>query len=50
MNWVVPIFVSVLYVHLFNAVANLYFESDRTMTWMDLYHRFAPPVKVTIEL
>lgn len=50
MNPTIPIIVTVLYVHLFNAIAELYFDSNQTMTWSDLYRRFAPPMKVTIEL
>ena len=50
MKWVIIVAVVLLYVHLFNALASLYFESDRMMSWHDLYRRFMPPVKVTVEL
>jgi hypothetical protein len=49
MNWTIPIFVSVLYVHLFNAIATMYFDSDRQLTLMDLGKRFIPHAKIHIE-
>jgi hypothetical protein len=49
MNWTVPIFVSVLYVHLFNAIATLYFESERQLTLADLGKRIIPHMKIHIE-
>jgi len=50
MKWVIVVAVILLYVHLFNAIASLYFDSGYTMSWRDLYRRFMPPVKVTVEL
>lgn len=50
MNWVVAIFVVVLYVHLFNAIAKMYLDSDRTMTLYDLYRRVVPPTDFHIRL
>lgn len=50
MNWIVVIFVIVLYVHLFNAIATLYLDSDRTMTLQDLYRKFVPPMDFHIRL
>jgi hypothetical protein len=50
LEWVVIVVVVMLYIHLFNAVANLYFDSLQTMTWKDLFHRFVPPVEITIKL
>ena len=35
--WVIAILVILLYVHLFNIVAPMYLDSDRTMTIMDLW-------------
>ena len=49
-GWIVSIFVATLYIHLFNAIANLYLDSGRTLGLTDLYRRFFPPVKVSIEL
>lgn len=37
MKWVIAILVVLLYVHLFNAVAPMYFASDRTLTLVDLW-------------
>ncbi len=50
MNWILVILVVLLYVHLFNAIARLYFESGRTLTLRDLWRRFFPGVKIQIEL
>lgn len=30
------------YVHLFNTIAKLYFDSDRTLTLEDLYYKVVP--------
>ena len=48
--WLVFLAVLVLYVHLFNAIAHQYFESDRTMTLRDIWRRFVPSGKIVIEL
>lgn len=48
--WIVAIFVATLYIHLFNAIAKMYLDSGRTLVLTDLYRRFFPPVKVSIEL
>jgi hypothetical protein len=50
MKWLILIAVLVMYVHVFNVVANLYFESNRTLTLNDIWKKFAPPLRVTIEL
>ena len=50
MKWAIVIVVLVLYVHLFNAIANQYFDSGYTMTWKDITKKFMPPAKITIEL
>ena len=50
MNWIVVLIVILLYVHLFNAIANLYFDSGRSLGLHDLYRRFLPPVKISIEI
>lgn len=49
-GWIVSIFVATLYIHLFNAVAKMYLDSGRLLGLSDLYRRFVPPVKVSIEL
>lgn len=38
------------YVHLFNKIAGLYFESGRTLTLEDLYRRVVPPTDFHIQL
>ena len=50
MNWVVAVFVLIFYVHLFNVVAKMYFDSDRKLTLADIWHRFVPPMKLSIEV
>ena len=37
MNWYIPLLVILLYVHLFNAISPLYFDSGRQMTLTDLW-------------
>ena len=49
-GWIVSIFVATLYIHLFNAIAKMYLDSGRMMGLTDIYRRFFPPVKVSIEL
>lgn len=49
-QWYIFLAVSVLYVHLFNAVATAYFDADQKMTWTDLYRRFIPPTEVVVHL
>ncbi len=48
--WIVGIFVAMLYVHLFNAIARMYLDSGRSLGLTDLYRRFLPPMKISIEL
>jgi hypothetical protein len=50
MKWLIALVVLILYVQLFNILATKYLESDRTLTLADLYRRFVPPVKITIEM
>ena len=38
------------YVHLFNTIAKLYFDSDRTLTLEDLYRKVVPPTEFHIQL
>jgi hypothetical protein len=49
-GWIVSIFVATLYIHLFNAIAKMYLDSDRMLGLTDLYRRVMPPVKISIEL
>ena len=48
-TWLIFLSVLVLYVHLFNAIAGQYFESNRTLALSALWRRFVPSGKVTIE-
>ena len=50
MEWIIVLFVIVLYVHLFNAIAKLYLDSGRSMTVYDLYRRVVPPTDFHIRL
>ena len=50
MKWFVFLVVVVLYIHLFNAIAKLYFDSNRQMTLKDLWRRFFPGMKFTVEI
>jgi hypothetical protein len=49
-TWLISLVVLVLYVHLFNAIASWYLDSNRTLEWKDLWAKFTPPVKITIQL
>jgi hypothetical protein len=48
--WVIAIFVVTLYVHLFNAIANMYFDSNRSLTLGELWRKSVPPIQVTLTL
>ena len=52
MNETIIIIVAVLftYVHLFNKIAGLYFDSERTLTLIDLYRKVVPPTDFHIQL
>jgi hypothetical protein len=50
MRWLIVVLVLLLYVHLFNAIARLYFESGRTLALKDIWRRFFPGIKIQIEL
>ena len=50
MEWIVVSAVVMLYVQLFNQIANLYFDSNRTLTLTDVYRRFVPPMDFHIQL
>ena len=50
MNWIVAVFVIVFYVHLFNVIAKLYFDSERRLTLGDVWRKLVPPMKFSIEL
>jgi len=49
MQWLIVVLVALLYVHLFNAIARLYFDSDQTLTLVDLWRRFFPVVSLRLE-
>ena len=38
------------YVHLFNQIAGLYFDSSRTLTLEELYRKVVPPTDFHIQL
>ena len=38
------------YVHLFNIIAKMYFDTDRTLTLEDLYRKVVPPTDFHIQL
>lgn len=40
--WVIALFVVLLYVHLFNRVAQMYLSSGRTLSLEDLWTRWVP--------
>lgn len=46
--WIISLLVLFLYVHLFNVVANLYFDSERTLTLKDLWRKVVPPIKIEL--
>lgn len=50
MQWVIAILVALLYVHLFNAIAPLYFASDSTLTLGQLWRQVVPPLGIQITL
>ncbi len=50
MEWLVFLAVAMFYVHIFNAVARMYFESDSQLTLRDLWRRFFPPIDLRIQL
>ena len=47
--WLIFLAVLVLYVHLFNATAQQYLETGQTTHLGDLWRRFVPAGKITIE-
>jgi hypothetical protein len=49
-NWVIVAGVAILYVHIFNAIAKLYLESNRTLTLKDLWRRWVPPTDIHIQI
>lgn len=50
MKWAISLLVILLYIHLFNQIARLYFESERTLGLGDLWRRFFPTIKIHIEI
>ncbi len=49
MRWLIIVLVALLYVHLFNAIAHAYFDSEQTLTLVDLWRRFFPAVSLRLE-
>jgi hypothetical protein len=47
-TWIVALLVVLLYIQLFNVVANMYFDSGRTLTIHDLWRKIVPPIKIEI--
>jgi hypothetical protein len=47
MQWLVVLLVALVYVHLFNALVRLHFESELTLS--GLWHRFFPSVSIVLE-
>jgi hypothetical protein len=50
MNWWVPVVVLITYIHLFNAIATMYFDSGRQLQMVDLYRRVVPPMELTLKI
>ena len=48
MNWIIVALVGMLYIQLFNQIAHMYFDSERTMTFHTLYRHFVPPMTLTL--
>jgi hypothetical protein len=46
--WIIALLVILLYIQLFNVVANMYFDSERTLTLRDLWRKIVPPIKIEI--
>jgi len=44
MKWVIVALVLMFDYQLFNQVAHMYFDSERTMTLYSLYRHFVPPI------
>ena len=50
MEWIVIAGIVILYIHIFNAVAKLYLESNRSLTLKDLWRRFVPATDIHIQI
>jgi hypothetical protein len=48
MMWVISLLVILLYIHLFNTVAHLYLDSDRTLTLHALWRKVVPPIRIEL--
>ena len=48
MEWIVALLVVLLYIQLFNVIANMYFDSGRTLSINDLWRKIVPPIKIEI--
>lgn len=47
MRWLIVVLVALLYIHLFNALVHLHFESELTLS--GLWRRFFPSVSIVLE-
>ena len=47
-TWIVALLVIFLYVHLFNVVARMYLDSERTLTLHDLWRKIVPPITIQL--
>jgi len=50
MEWIVIAGIAILYIHIFNAIAKMYLESNRTLTLKDLWRRFVPATDIHIQI
>jgi hypothetical protein len=53
MTWwayAVPGILLITYIHLFNAIAGMYFDSGRQLQLSDLYRRVVPPMELTLKI
>ena len=49
-EWIIFLAVVMFYVHVFNAVARMYFETNGELTMRDLWRRFLPPIDLRIQI
>jgi hypothetical protein len=48
MKWIIALLVILLYVQLFNVVARMYLDSERTLTLHGLWRKIVPPITIQI--
>lgn len=49
-KWIVIFATFLMYVYTFNHIAKLYFASENTMTWKDLYRKYVPKTHFEIDI